>query len=137
MCGCSNWPTTVQGADAYVDAIPRPPPGSDEPQDAVVAYRLTPKCSVRPLGGEKTLNIPVDACLTTPGYSLSIRRPAFCPNGTRARLARFEDPTCGAGSRELTSKLELIDVHDGNLCQYMSTGLGSEDAREMFRSIMF
>ena len=111
--------------------------GNDKSQDAIVGYRLSPECSVYPLGGGKSLIIPVDVCLTTPGFAISIRRPAFCPNGTRARLARFEDPKCGAGSQKLSSRLGLIDVHNGNLYQCMSTGLASQDRKERFESVMF
>jgi hypothetical protein len=92
-----------------------------EPADAVVVGHLFPACNGQRIGGHKSLTVPVDRCLTTPGLGLEIKTAAVCSNGTRARLARFEDKKCGRGI--LSETWGLVDIADSDVGACMPTGM--------------
>jgi len=82
----------------------------ETPTDAVVIGHNFPECGGHRVGGFKSLNVPVDRCLTTPGFGLEIKKAAVCANGTRAQLARFPEKKCGYGV--LDEKYGLVDISD-------------------------
>lgn len=124
---CSPWATLIQGADAYVTAIP---PESLEPRikkskeitpaNGLIRHYFTPACTDRTWGQqgiEPPRTLPIDRCLTTPGYGIELVSPGYCANGTRAQWARFKGPKCNRG--EVMSSDGLLDVPDsdiGNKC---------------------
>lgn len=62
--------------------------------------------------------MPPDDCLkVSTSTSFRIVEPAFCPNGTRAKLARYEGRDCNYG--EVTINGGLVEVTDDalNICQ--------------------
>lgn len=112
------------------DDLPATP--LSDPIDAVVIGHLFPACNGQRVGGHKPLNVPVDRCLTTPGFGLEIKTAAVCANGTRAKLARFEDKKCGYGN--ISEIWGLVDVADSDIGACMPTG--KADGGEI-RSVSF
>lgn len=100
-------------------------PVLESPSDAIVVGHLFPACNGQRVGGHKPLTVPVDRCLTTPGFGLEIKTAAVCSNGTRARLARFDDKKCGYGT--LSELYGLIDVADSDIGGCLPTGSIGDD----------
>jgi hypothetical protein len=76
--------------------------------DAVVVGHLFPACNGRKV--RKSLNVPVDRCLSTPTLALEIKTAATCANGTRAQWARFPEKGCGYGT--LDAEFGLVELED-------------------------
>jgi hypothetical protein len=82
--------------------------------DAVVVGHLFPACNGR--GTRKSLNVPVDRCLSTPSLALEIKSAATCANGTRAQWARFPEKGCGYGTLDAEFGLVDLENKDINTC---------------------
>jgi hypothetical protein len=63
--------------------------------DGAVVSHLFPACNGKRVGGPKVIQVPVDRCMTTPGFAVEIKKAAVCANGTRAQvlLIRFPLPS--------------------------------------------
>lgn len=105
----------------------------EQPTDGVVIGHLFPGCGGRRVGGHKPLTVPVDRCLTTPGYGLQIKTAAVCANGTRAPIARFSDSKCGYGT--LSETYPLLSVTDRDLGRCLSMGVAGD--KEKVNSVAF
>jgi len=80
-----------------------------EPVPGTILNHLFPFCrkgSGR--GYTPTTLIPDKSCVTVPGLSLEIQKPATCANGTLARIALFDDKRCNHG--EVTREDGFINV---------------------------
>lgn len=90
-------------------------------EGSILTYPI-PGCSDESImGGGETWSLPPDDCLkVSTSTSFRILEPAICPNGTRAKLARYEGRDCNYG--EVTINGGLVDVTDDDLntCQYIS-----------------
>lgn len=106
---------------------------SDKTTDGVIIGHLFPECNGQRVGGHKAHTVPVDRCVTTPGFGLQIKTAATCADGTRAQLARFSDKKCGYGT--LSEKYGLIDIADSDIDGCISTGLMGEE--EKISSVAF
>jgi len=107
----------------------------DAPIDAVVSGHLFPACNGHRVGGKKYLNVPVDRCLTTPGFGLEIKTAAVCANGTRAQWARFENKKCGYGT--LSEKYGLVEIKDADIGAESCLETGVIGAEEKISSVAF
>jgi len=79
--------------------------------DAVVVGHLFPACDGS--SARKSINVPVDRCLSTPRLALEIKSAATCANGTRAQWARFPEKGCGYGT--LDAKFGLVELEDKDI----------------------
>jgi len=79
--------------------------------DAVVVGHLFPACNGRK--ARKSINVPVDRCLSTPNLALEIKTAATCANGTRAQWARFPEKGCGYGT--LDAEFGLVELEDKDI----------------------
>jgi hypothetical protein len=82
-----------------------------EATDAVVVGHLFPACNGQ--NARKSLNVPVDRCLSTPSLALEIKTAATCANGTRAQWARFPEKGCGYGT--LDAEFGLVELEDKDI----------------------
>jgi len=82
-----------------------------EATDAVVVGHPFPTCNGQRT--RKSLNVPVDRCLSTPNLALEIKTAAICANGTRAKWARFPEKGCGYGT--LDAKFGLVELEDKDI----------------------
>lgn len=92
-----------------------------EATDAVVVGHLFPACNGQ--RARKSLNVPVDRCLSSPNLALEIKSAATCANGTRAQWARFPEKGCGDGILDVEFGLvELEDKDIGTCLDVMKIG---------------
>jgi hypothetical protein len=108
------------------------PAAAEPPTDAVVVSHLFPACNGHRAGGHKARHVPVDACLTTPGFGMRIMTPAVCANGTRALWARFSDGKCNKGVVDPVYGLK--EIRDADVGECLST---AADEGENIRSMSF
>lgn len=116
---------TLTAATATYPLAPR-----DSAVNATVeTYPLYSCNDESPLGGPNTWSMPPDHCLkVSTSTSFRVLEPAICPNGTRAKLARYEGRDCNYG--EVTIPGGLMDVSDDDLdvCQSVSVDGFSSNA---------
>jgi hypothetical protein len=136
---CGPEPTIAPGRDRYQRADPPASTNDLRPAgvyDGIVDIRK--ECNDGPKFhriGQTQRTVPVDKCITTMSNTLTIIRGATCPDGSRAKLARFENIMCNGG--RISNNFGLIDILDKdigvNTCLSSNT-LGHPDE---IRSIAF
>jgi hypothetical protein len=77
--------------------------------NGVVENHLFIECTSR--GALETTSAPVDTCVRTPNWGLTIKTAAICANGTRALFMRWTDDECGYGTMD--PDYGLVPMHDG------------------------
>ncbi|KAF4632364.1 hypothetical protein G7Y89_g5755 [Cudoniella acicularis] len=124
---CGIWPTLQEGADAYMTASPPVNPAefktTGAAQSGTIETHPGPLCDGELIavdGSTRPINLPVDRCVIMLGQGLRITKPAICPNGTRAKLARFEGWKCNFG--EVTFADGLLDIRDEDIGQCKTRG---------------
>jgi hypothetical protein len=97
------------------EATPSAAPSASGPSNATVETFTLPSCNgaIR-LGKKHRWSMAPDSCLSvSTSSSFRIEEPAICPNGTRARLARYEGRGCNGGV--ITAEDGLVDLGDDDL----------------------
>lgn len=114
-------------ASTLASAQDTPPPPPTAPSAAITSPRngtvetfTLPSCNgaIR-LGKKHRWSMAPDSCLSvSTSSSFRIDEPALCPNGTQARLARYEGRGCNGGM--VTAEDGLVDLTDGDFGQINS-----------------
>lgn len=112
-------PTTASPPTRQLTLSPRDDSG---PTDGSLLTYPIPGCSDEsPLGGGESWSLPGDDCLkVSTSTSFRILEPAICPNGTRAKFARYEGRDCNYGKVTVQGGLEEVTDDDLNACQSIS-----------------
>lgn len=107
----------------------------DKAADATVeTYPLFGCNNETMLGGPKTWSMPPDHCLkVSTSTSFKILEPAVCPNGTQAKLARYEGRDCNYG--EVTIPGGLVEVSDDDLDVCQEVGIEGFSSNATYASI--
>lgn len=132
---CSIWPELVVGAERHEIAIPPRDPedprenGRSRGKAGLITRFEDDSCRSQTTKPEI---LAADKCIQTTGRGIQISKPALCPSGKRARIARFSDSNCDTPLEQKS----IIKVYNSEINSCLGTEI-SEVNPERINSVAF